>query len=137
MEKEIFLTFSLSSSSSTGSAFGGEPSNGIASGVMVFEHSFEFLNKVGEGSDGDDSARDSALSEGGCPSEGRSFGHIGQGEGNLLVIIIIDFVIDEEIKLYSIKPLGGLFVGSVKGFWCSDMEFSGFQRGHRQGRSGE
>ena len=78
-----------------GHAFGEEPGDGIASDVMVFECSFELLNEVREGSDGDDSSRDSILSKGGCPSEGGSFGHIRQSEGDLLVIVIIDFFIDK------------------------------------------
>ena len=49
-----------------GLAFGGEPGDSIASGVMVFEHSFKFLGGVEEGSDGDDSARDGILLEGSC-----------------------------------------------------------------------
>ena len=78
-----------------GHAFGGEPSDGIASGVMVFERNFKLLDEVREGSNGDDSTRYSILSEGGCPSEGGSFGHIGHSKGDLLVIIVIDFLIDE------------------------------------------
>ena len=55
---------------SLGHAFSGEPGNGVASGVMVFECNFELHDKVGEGSYGNNSTRDSVLSEGGCPSEG-------------------------------------------------------------------
>ena len=96
---------------------------------MVFECCFELFDEVREGSDSDDSAADGILLEGSCPSEGRSLGHIGQGEG--------DFLIDEEVKLYGIQPLGGFVVGSIEGFRCSDMEFSGFRSGHRRGGSGE
>ena len=117
--------------------FGGEPGDGITGDVMVFEHGFEFLDKVREGSDSDDSSRDSVLLEGGCPSEGRSFGYVGQGKGDFLVVVIIDFLIYEEVELYSVQPLGGLFVGSIEGFQCSNTEFGGFQRGHGQGGSGK
>ena len=35
------------------------------------------------------------LSKGGHPSKGRSFSHIGQGEGDFLIVIIIDLFIDK------------------------------------------
>ena len=41
---------------SLGHVFSGEPSDGIAGGVMVFKHSFKLFDEVGEGSDGDDSS---------------------------------------------------------------------------------
>ena len=104
---------------------------------MVFECCFELFDEVREGSDSDDSAADGILLEGSCPSEGGSLGHIGQGEGDFLIVIIIDFLIVEEVVLYGIQPLGGFVVGSVKGFRCSDTEFGGFQSGHRRGGSGD
>ena len=93
---------------------------------MVFEHCFKLCNEVGEGSNGDNSTGDSILLEGGCPGEGGSFGHVRQSKGDFLVVIIIDLFVDEEVESYGIQPLGGLFIGSVKGFWCSNTEFSGF-----------
>ena len=60
-----------------GHAFSGEPGNGIASSVMVFECSFEPHDEVGEGPHGYGGPRDGILPKGGCPSEGRSFGHVG------------------------------------------------------------
>ena len=59
-----------------GHVFSEEPSDGITSGIVVFEHSFKLLGEVGEGSNGDNSTRDGTLSEGSCPCEGRSFSHI-------------------------------------------------------------
>ena len=109
-----------------GYAFSGEPGDGVTSGVMMSECSLKFLDEVGEGSNSDDSSRDSILSGGGCPGGGGSFGHVGQGECNFLVIVIVDLLIDKEVELYSIQPLGGLFIGSIKGFQCSDMEFGRF-----------
>ena len=70
---------------SFGHAFSGEPGNGITGGVMVFECGFKLCSEVGEGSNGDSSTEDSILLEGGCPGEGRSFGHVRQSEGNFLV----------------------------------------------------
>ena len=100
-------------------AFSGEPGNGVAGGVMVFECSFELHDEVGEGPHSYGDSGDGVLPKGGCPSEGGSFGHVGQSEGNFLVVIVIDFFIDEEVELYSVQPLSGLVIGSIKGFWCS------------------
>ena len=72
-------------------AFSGEPGNG-----------FKFCDEVREGPHGYGGPGDRVLPKGGCPSEGRSFGHVGQGEGNFLVVIVIDFFINEEVELYSI-----------------------------------
>ena len=60
-----------------GHAFGEEPGDGIASGVMVFEHDLKFLDEVGKGSDRDSSFGEGALSESGCPDEGGSLGYVG------------------------------------------------------------
>ena len=111
---------------SLGHVFGGEPGDGIACGVVVFECGLEFGDKVREGSHSYGGSRDGILSEGGCPGEGRTLGHVGQGEGDFLVVIIIDFFIDEEVESYSVQPLSGLVVGSIKGFRCSNAEFGGF-----------
>jgi hypothetical protein len=35
-----------------------------------------------------------------------------------------------EVELYCGDPRDGCLIGSVKGFWGSNMEFSGFQGGH-------
>ena len=85
-----------------GHAFGGEPGDSIAGGVMVFECSFELSDKVGEGPHGYGGSEDGVLSECGCPSEGRPLGHVGESEGNYLVISVVDFVVDEEVEAYSI-----------------------------------
>ena len=106
--------------------FGGKPGNGIPSDVMVFERGFELRNEVGEGPHGYGGPRDSVLSERGCPSEGGSFGHVGEGEGDLFAVGVVDFLIDKEIELYCVQPLGGFVIGSIEGFWCPDTKFSGF-----------
>ena len=115
---------------SLGHALSREPGDGVAGGVMVFEHSFKLHDEAREGSDGEDPARDSMLSEGGCPSEGRSLGHVGQGKGDFLVVIIVYFLVDEQVELYGIQPLSGFLVGSIKGFQSSNMESGGFLSGH-------
>ena len=115
---------------SFGHAFGGKPGDGGYSDVVVFECSFELHNKVGEGAHGYGSSCNGVLSEGGSPCKGKSLGHVGKGEGNYFVVGVIDFVIDKEVEAYSVQPLGGLIVRSVKGFQCSNVEFSGFRGGH-------
>ena len=109
-----------------GHTFGGEPGDSIAGGVMVLECSFELCDKVREGSHGYGGSRDGVLPKCGCPGKGGSFSHIGEGEGNHFVVGVIDFVVDEEVEAYSVQPLGGFLVGSIKGFRCSDAEFGGF-----------
>ena len=72
---------------------GREPGDGIAGGVMVFEHGFKLLDEVKEGPNGDDSTRDCILLKSGSPGEGRSFGHVGQGKGDHFVVVIIHLLI--------------------------------------------
>ena len=115
---------------SLGHTFGRKPGNGVASDVMVFECSFKLSDKVREGPHGNGGSRDGVLPEGGCPGEGRSFGHIGQGKGDFLVVVIIDFFVNEKVELYGVQPLGGFVIGSIKGFQCSNVEFDGFRGGH-------
>ena len=108
---------------SFGHTFGGKPGDGISSDVVVLECGFKLHNAVGEGPHG---YGDSVLSERGCPSEGRSFGHVGEGEGDLFAVGVVDFLVDKKVELYCIQPLGGFVIGSIKGFWCSDRGFGGF-----------
>ena len=98
---------------------GGKPSNGGSCNIMVFERSFEFSNDVRESAHGYGGSCDGVLSEGGSPCEGGSLSHVGKGEGNHFVIGVVDFVIDEEVEVYSVQPLGRFVIGSVKGFRCS------------------
>ena len=115
---------------SFGHVLGGEPGDGIASGVMVFECGFKLCDKVKEGSHDYGGSGNGVLSKCGCPSEGGSLGHVGEGKGDHLVIGVIDFVIDEEVEAHSIQPLIRFLIRSVKGFRGSDAEFCGFQRRH-------
>ena len=107
-------------------ALGGKPGDGVSGDVMVFECGFELRNEVGEGTHGYGGSCDSVLSERGCPGEGRSFGHVGEGEGNHLAIGIIDFFIDKEVEAYCVQPLDGFVIGPIEGFRCSDTEFGRF-----------
>ena len=83
-------------------AFGREPGNGVTGGVMVFKRCFKLGDKGREGSHGYGGAGDGVLPECGRPGESGSFGHVGESEGDHLVISIIDFVVDEKIEAYSI-----------------------------------
>ena len=71
MGREVGVILSL------GHMFSGEPGDGISGGVIMFEHGFELRDEIREGFNGDNSTGDSILSEGSCPGEGGSFGHIG------------------------------------------------------------
>ena len=113
-----------------GHVFGGKPGDGSSGDIVVFERGFELSDKVRECAHGYGCSSDGVLSERGGPCESRSFGHVGKGEGNHFVVGVIDFVVDKEVEAYSVQPLGGLVVRSIKGFRCSNMEFSGFRGGH-------
>ena len=77
------------------------------------------------------------MSECCCPSEGGSFGHVGEGEGDHFAVGVVDFLVDKEVEAYCVQPLDRLMIGPIKGIWCSDTEFCGFRRGHWRRRSGE
>ena len=109
-----------------GHVFGREPGDGGSSDVMVFECGFALGDEIRECSHGNGRSDDGVLPESGYPSEGGSFVHVGGGEGDLFVIGVVDFVVDEEVELYGIQPLGGFVIRSVKGFRCSDTEFGWF-----------
>ena len=83
-------------------AFGREPGDGITGGVVVFKHCFELCDKGGEGSHGYGGAGDGVLPECGRPSESGPFGHVGESEGDHLVISIVDFVVDKKVEAYSV-----------------------------------
>ena len=55
---------------------GRQPGDGVPSCVLVFESQLELLEKVVPGSEGYSSASDGIFSEGVCPGQGGSFGHI-------------------------------------------------------------
>ena len=86
----------------------------------MFKCSVELRDKVSEGSEGEQGSRDGALAEGCCPSKGRPFSHVREGEGDLFVIIIVDCLIDKEIELHGVQPVLGFFVRSIKRFGGAD-----------------
>ena len=76
-----------------GHTFGGKPGDGSFGNVMVFERSFELGDEIRERSHGYGCSSDGILSKRGCPSEGRPFGHVGEGKGNHFVIGVVDFML--------------------------------------------
>ena len=68
----------------------------------------------------------SVLHECGCPSEGGSFGHVREGEGDLFVVGVIDNFVYKQVKLDSVQPVHGFFIRAVECFRDPDAEFSGF-----------
>jgi hypothetical protein len=98
--------------------------------VVVFEGGVKFGEEVSVGAKSNSGSGDGSLSVGGGPGEGGAFGHIGQGEGDSFVVVIVDSGVDVKIELYGGDPRDSFLIGSVKGFGGSDTEFSGFQGGH-------
>ena len=86
----------------------------------MFEHGVELCDKVSEGSEGKHRSRDGALAKGRCPGKGRSFSHVQEGKGNLFVIVVVDCLVDEEVKLHSVQPVLRLLIRSVERFGGAD-----------------
>ena len=99
---------------------GRQPGDGVPGDVMVFERGIELCDKVSESSEDERGARDAALAKGRGPGEGRPFGHVGESEGDLFVVSIIDRFVHEEIKLHSVQPVLRFVVGSVERFGNAD-----------------
>ena len=94
--------------------FGGQPGNGVPCDIVVFKRRVELRDEVSESSKGEQGSRDGALAEGRSPSKGRSFGHVRKGKSDLFVVIVIDRFVDKEVKLHSVQPVLGFFIGSVE-----------------------
>ena len=75
-------------------SLGGKPGDGIPGDIVVLKRGVELCNEVSKSPEGKHCSRDSALAKGRCPGKGRSFGHVGEGEGDLFVVIIIDRFVD-------------------------------------------
>ena len=99
---------------------GGKPGDGIPGDVVVFKRGVELHDEVSEGSKGKQCSRDGALVKGCCPSKGRPFGHVQEGEGDLFVVIVVDHFVDEEVEFHSVQPVLGLLIRSVKCFGGTD-----------------
>ena len=87
---------------------------------MVFKRGVELCDKVGKSFKGERCSRDGALAEGHCSSEGRFFGHVREGEGNLFVIVVIDCLVNEKVELHGVQPVLRFFIRSIKCFGNAD-----------------
>ena len=101
----------------------------------MFEGGFEFFHEVLEGAHKDSGSGDGLLSEGSGPGLGCSFGHVGEGESDLLGTGVIDCVIDFQVEKNRRNPWDGFRVGSVIVFRCGNAEFVDF--GGHGGRWGQ
>ena len=60
----------------------------------MFERRLVLLEEVVPGSKGDGDAVDGVLPEGICPGQGRPFGHVREGEGDFLHVVVVRGFID-------------------------------------------
>ena len=97
-------------------ALGRQPGNGVSGDIVVLEHRVELSDKVSKSSKSKRSSRDGALAEGRCPGEGRSSGHVQEGESNLFVDVVIDCFVNKKVELHGVQPMLGFFVRSIKRF---------------------
>ena len=102
-------------------ALGRQPGNGVSGDVVVLERRVELSNKVGKSSESKRSSRDGTLAEGRCPGEGRSFGHVQEGESNLFVDVVIDCFVNKKVELHGVQPVLGFFIRSIKRFGDADV----------------
>ena len=109
-------------------SLGGKPGDGVPGNIVVFKRSLELCDEVGKGTKGECGSRDGALAKGRCPGKGRPFGHVREGESDLFVVIVVDRFVDKEVKLHSVQPVLGFFIGSVERFGGADAQFRGFSR---------
>ena len=101
-------------------SLGGKPGDGIPGDVVVLERSVELCDKISKSSEGKCCSRDGALAEGRCLGKGRPFSHVRESKSDLLIIVVVDRLIDKEVKLHSVQPVLGFFVRSVERFGGAD-----------------
>ena len=99
----------------------------------MFEGLLKLFKKIVPGSEGDGGAVDGIFSEGIGPSQGRSFGHVREGEGDFLRIVVVEGLIDCEVELDRVHPGDSCFVGAIEGFGFAKLKLSGFDCGGRHG----
>ena len=87
----------------------------------MFKCGVELCDKVGESSQGERCSRDGALAKGRCPSKGRPFSHVREGESDLFVVIVIDRFVDKEVELHSVQPVLGFFIRSIERLGGADV----------------
>ena len=97
----------------------------------MFERCLELLEKVVPHSKGNGGAVNGVLPEGVGPGQSGSFGHIREGEGNLLCIIVIGRLVDCEVKLDGVHPGDSRFVRAIEGLGLAELELGRFDSGRR------
>ena len=58
-----------------------------------------------------------------------------KSEGNFLHISVVGRLIDHKVELDGVYPRDGHFIGTIKGFGFSELEFSRFYCGRHQRRN--
>jgi len=76
----------------------GEPGDGVGFNIVVFKCGFKVCDEDGEGPHGDGGSYKGVVPECGCPGQGRSFGHVGEGEGDFFCVGVVYFFIHCKVK---------------------------------------
>ena len=105
---------------------GRQPGNGVPGCVLVLKSLLELLKEVVPTSKGDGGVRDGVFSESVCPSQGRPFGHVGQGKRDFLCISIIGFLIYHKVELDGMHLGDCSLIGAIEGFGFSELELGRF-----------
>ena len=111
-------------------SLGRKPRDGVPGDVVVFKRGVELRDEVSEGPKGERCSRDGALAEGRCPGKSRPFSHVRKSERDLFIVVVVDRLVDKEVKLHGVQPVLGFFIGAVERFGGADAQFHGFSR-HR------
>ena len=107
---------------STGDAGGGEPVHGFLLNVGIPEGFLEICFKSDKSPEG--LVGKSLLAADFSPHGSGPLLHIGQGIGNIPVIVMIEGLIDKEIEVDRVQPGLGCFCLSIILIRTSDVNFS-------------
>ena len=110
---------------------GGQPEDSVPGSVLVLKGLLELFEKVIPGSEDNSSAIDGVLLEGVSLSQGRSFSHVQEGEGDFLHIVVVGSLVDCEIELDRMHPRDSRFVGAIEGLGFAELKLGGFDSGGR------
>ena len=99
-------------------ASGGQPSHGFLGGVGVYKHCFKISLELGKCSER--LSGQSLLVADFCPCGSGSFLHIGEGEGDFSIIVMVEGMIDQEVESDRVQPGLGSFSLSIIFFRASD-----------------
>ena len=101
---------------------GGEPVHGFLLDVSIPKSFFEIGFESNESPEG--LVGKTLLVADFSPRGGRPFLHIGQGIGNLPVIVMVEGLVDKEIKANGVQPGLGCFCLSIVFIGASDVNLS-------------